>query len=71
MMGAESEKNKRIDRIAFGILQFKEDFRNHPGSPKSPRITVMNRFSSFLVYLKEKTLNVTNFKFQRKLLISF
>ena len=30
----------------------------------------MNRFSSFLVYLKEKTLNVTNFKFQQKLLIS-
>ena len=34
------KKKRRKNRIAFDILQFKEDFRSHPGSPKSPRITV-------------------------------
>ena len=27
---AGSEKNRRKDKIAFNILQFKEDFRGHP-----------------------------------------
>ena len=58
---------------SFAVLadRSRPNYMNAKSSTLRFDISTLNRFSSFLVHLKEKIINVTIFKFQQKPITSF